>query len=523
MPRLTSRQTASIPGAGPVPGNLARSHRETLVAYTARVLQEWSPIIVSNRAPYEPMAAGGMKRGSGGLVTAMLTVADGTGATWVACARNEAERRLADQPEPLLVARAHQAPLAIHHVRTDPIEYQQYYSVIANPFLWFIQHYLWPLAYEPVVDQRIHHAWEHGYVAINQQVAAAVIGVARISPRPPLVLTQDYQLYLAPRMIRDALPDATLQQFIHIPWPTPQYWTVLPRTMRDSIIDGLLANDVVGFQTNRDVRNFLMSCDELMGLRVDHRSGAVLHRGRVIWVRAYPVSVDVAALSALAGGREVAAEDVRLAGWKPEKLIVRIDRTDPTKNIIRGFLAYERMLINHPGIKGRAQFWAFLQPSRQDVAAYRDYLQRIRSTAARINSELQQPGWQPIRLELRENLNRAVAAYKAFDVLLVNPIYDGMNLVAKEGMLLNTASGVLVLSENAGAHEQLGSMPSASIRLTSTPRPTLSMRDLPCRSTSAKHEVTKSGDRSGIKTYGSGCDDNSKTSVITHRGQAATW
>jgi trehalose 6-phosphate synthase len=389
-------------------------------------------------------------------VSAMLTVAGATGATWVACARTEAERRLAERADPLLLASIGQRPFPIHHVNTDPISYEQYYSVIANPFLWFIQHYLWPLAYEPVVDQRIHRAWENGYVVINQQVAAAVIGVAQGSPRPPLVLTQDYQLYLAPRMIRDALPTAMLQQFIHIPWPSPQYWTVLPRTMRDTIIDGLLANDVVGFQTNRDVRNFLMSCEELMGLRVDHRDGAVLHRGRVVWVRAYPVSVDVSGLVALSAGSGVAREDARLAAWKPEKLIVRVDRTDPAKNIIRGFLAYERMLITHPELIGKVQFWAFLQPSRQDVAAYREYLQRVRSTAAKINSDLQRPGWQPIRLELRENLKRAVAAYKAFDVLLVNPIYDGMNLVAKEGVLLNTNDGVLVLSENAGAHEQLG-------------------------------------------------------------------
>lgn len=437
-------------------GHESRSHSETFAAYVARTLQEWSPVIASNRAPYEATPAGGMRRGSGGLVTAMLTVARATGATWVACARTEAERRLAENREAWVVARALEAPVAIRHAQTDSIAYEQYYSVIANPLLWFIQHYLWPLAYEPVVDQRIHHAWEHGYVTVNRRMAAAVVGVARDSPRPPLVLTQDYQLYLAPRMIRDQLPDATLQHFIHIPWPTPQYWTVLPKSMRDAIIDGVLANDLVGFQTNRDVRNFLMSCEELMGLRVDHRDGAVLHRGRVVWVRAYPVSIDVAALGRLAATPGVAAEEARLATWRPKKLIVRVDRTDPAKNIVRGFLAYERMLISHPELAGNVEFWAFLQPSRQDVADYREYLQRIQSTAGRINSELKQPGWEPIRLELREDLRRAVAAYKSFDVLLVNPIYDGMNLVAKEGMLLNTMDGVLVLSENAGAHEQLG-------------------------------------------------------------------
>ncbi len=455
-PPRRRRQGAMNLSAGGSPGDESRSHWETFAAYTARTLQEWSPIIASNRAPYEPTPAGGMRRGSGGLVTAMLTVAGATGATWVACARTEAECRLAQKGDAVVIAHAHQAPITIRHAQTDSTSYEEYYAVIANPLLWFIQHYLWHLAYEPVVDQRIHHAWENGYVATNQHLADAVIGVARGALRPPLVLTQDYQLYLAPRMIRDQLPDATLQQFIHIPWPTPQYWTVLPKAMRDAIIDGLLANDLVGFQTKRDVRNFLMSCDELMGLRVDHRDGAVLHRGRVVWVRAYPVSIDVAALTRLAASPGVAAEDARLAAWRPEKLIVRIDRTDPTKNIIRGFLAYERMLINHPEMVGTVQFWAFLQPSRQDVAAYREYLQRIRSTVERINAELNQPGWQPIRLELQENLKRAAAAYKSFDLLLVNPIYDGMNLVAKEGMLLNTMDGVLVLSENAGAHEQLG-------------------------------------------------------------------
>ena len=193
-----------------------------------------------------------------------------------------------------------------------------------------------------------------------------------------------------------------------------------------------------------------------MGLRVDHRERAVLHRGRVSWVRAYPVSVDVRTLHRVASSREVAGEDALLAAWRPEKLIVRIDRTDPIKNIVRGFLAYERMLKQHPELLGVVQFWAFLQPSRQDVAAYSDYLAEVRRTANRINAEIGRPGWDPIRVELRESLKRAVAAYRAFDVLLVNSIYDGMNLVSKEGMLLNQRDGVLVLSENAGAHEELG-------------------------------------------------------------------
>ncbi|MGH7775927.1 MAG: alpha,alpha-trehalose-phosphate synthase (UDP-forming) [Candidatus Dormibacterales bacterium] len=427
--------------------------RPSLRSYTERVLGPWSPIIVGNRAPYEPGPDGSFRRGQGGLVTALLTVAEATGAPWVAVARSEAERRLA--------ARAVSAPagrrgISIHYATPTDRQYHDYYSVIANPLLWFIQHYLWDLTHEPVIDDEVRGAWEAGYVEVNRQVAGVVSRVARRANRPPLVLTQDYQLYLAPRMVRRIVPHAVLQQFVHIPWPTPQYWKILPQGIRDAIVDGLLANDVVGFQTSLDVRNFLITCEENMGLRVDHRERAVLHKGRVVWVRPYPISVEVAALERMAEASGVRREEERLARWRPPRLIVRVDRTDPSKNVVRGFLAYERLLEAHPELSGEVQFWAFLQPSRQDVADYRDYLRRIRHTAARINTDHGRDGWQPVVLELGDNIRRAVAAYRNFDVLLVNPIYDGMNLVAKEGMLVNRADGVLVLSENAGAHEELG-------------------------------------------------------------------
>lgn len=433
----------------------AATSRESFPAYAARTLQEWNPIIVTNRAPYERTSSGALRRSPGGVVTAMLAVAEATGATWIACDGHKTDLLPDLAVEPGVVVGVHQ-PMAMRGAPVTPDEYAKHYGVISNPLIWFVQHYLWSLADEPLIDDSIHNAWHDGYVRVNQRVAEVVAASAIRGERQPLVLFQDYHLYLAPRMVRDRAPHAVLQHFVHIPWPTPQYWKVLPQEMRDAILDGLLANDVIGFQTHRDVRNFLSSCEELMGLRVDDREQAVLHRGRVSWVKAYPVSVDAGALQRLSASRDVRAEDALVAQWRPEKLIVRIDRTDPIKNLVRGFLAYERMLREHQDLVGNVQFWAFLQPSRQDVKVYRDYLARVRSTAARINTELGRPGWEPIRLELRESLKRAVAAYKAFDVLLVNSIYDGMNLVAKEGMLLNRRAGVLVLSENAGAHEELG-------------------------------------------------------------------
>jgi len=243
---------------------------------------------------------------------------------------------------------------------------------------------------------------------------------------------------------------------VHIPWPTPQYWTILPKTIRDSIVHGLLGADIIGFQTRRDVRNFLMTCEENLGLGVDFRERTVFFKGRAVWVRNYPISVDPTSFMAYAESPEVHAEEERIEQWRPKHLILRVDRTDLSKNIVRGFLAYERMLEQHPDLHGEVQFWAYLQPSRQDIDDYRAYLGSVLSVAARINRSYSRGGWTPIRVEVEDNMFRAVAGYRNFDVLLVNPIYDGMNLVAKEGPLCNRRDGVLVLSENAGSHEELG-------------------------------------------------------------------
>jgi trehalose 6-phosphate synthase len=242
---------------------------------------------------------------------------------------------------------------------------------------------------------------------------------------------------------------------VHVPWPTPQYWKVLPKEMRDAILDGLLGCDLVGFQSSLDVRNFLLTCEENGGLQVDERERAVVAGGRVIYARHYPISIDVPLTTRLAESRGVKRQEHELAEWRPERLIVRIDRTDPSKNIVRGFIAYEKLLRYHPELRGQVQFWAFLQPSRQDVAVYSRYLRLIRQAAGRINSEFGTEEWMPIRLEIGESERKAIAALKNFDVLLVNPVYDGLNLVVKEGALVNKIDGVIVLSENAGAHEEL--------------------------------------------------------------------
>jgi trehalose 6-phosphate synthase len=422
----------------------------------ARQLGQFSPIILSNRAPLEVTSTGRLVAGAGGLVKALTSLATATKAAWVSAARTEVERELALSGTPLGSNPDPDRAFQIFFAPTDPDAYQLHYAVISNPMLWFAHHYLWNIAIEPVVDKGTYRAWFDGYSVVNAAIAERAVSISRRLPRRPLFMTQDYQLYLAPDLIRSALPDAAMQHFIHVPWPEPRYMKVLPAAMREAIFKGLLANDIIGLQTSLDVHNFLRCCVELMGLRIAEAEGAVFYGGRLVWVRAYPVSIDVDAMRQLAESPRVHEIEAEVAGWRPEKLIVRVDRTDPAKNLVRGFLAYERLLEDHPEYHGQVTLWAFLQPSRQDVDAYQQYLHHVRSTVDRINSRFRNEVWEPTRLDLGEDIDRALAAYRSYDVLLVNPILDGMNLVAKEGPVVNQRLGVLVLSESAGAHEELG-------------------------------------------------------------------
>ena len=431
--------------------------------YARRLLRAVRPIVVANRAPLALQPADPYRgvpeqlvKGVGGLVTGLSSLAAATDATWVAVARDQSDRVLAQRGDPATLVTEDGTEFRVAFVDPDPYAYDLYYNVISNPLLWFIQHYLWDLAREPIVDSSIQRAWSEGYVRVNQLVAERVAAEAASSGRTPLVFVQDYQMYCVPELVRQQVPNARIQHFVHIPWPTPQYWTILPKNIRDSVVHGLLGADVIGFQTSRDVRNFLMTCEENLGLGVDFRERTVFFDGRAVWVRNYPISIDTASFLELAARPEVLIEEERIEQWRPKHLILRVDRTDLSKNIVRGFLAYERMLLHHPELQGDVQFWAYLQPSRQDIDDYRAYLGSVLSVAARINRSFSRGGWTPIRVEVEDNMHRAVAGYRNFDVLLVNPIYDGMNLVAKEGPLCNRRDGVLVLSETAGSHEELG-------------------------------------------------------------------
>ena len=242
---------------------------------------------------------------------------------------------------------------------------------------------------------------------------------------------------------------------MHIPWPGPDYWTVLPEPVRVAIHDGLLANDVVGFHTDRWRENFLVSAARILGAEVDRELGTVEHDGRRTLVTARAISVDPAEFEELADSEAVRERERGLEEISGERLIVRVDRTDPSKNIVRGFQAFELYLERHPEACGRVTMLALLDPSRQNIPQYAAYLEEIQSAVRTVNRRFGSDAWQPIVLEVRDDFPRSIAAYKRYDVLFVNAIFDGMNLVAKEAPLVNERDGVLVLSENTGAHEEL--------------------------------------------------------------------
>ena len=417
-------------------------------------------VIASNRGPAQFELGGDgervLQRGGGGLVTALSGLVAHRGVLWVASAMTDEDVEVAREAEgePVEID-LDGVSYDVLMVESDPAAYDGFYNVIANPILWFIQHYLWDLSNAPDIRQEELDAWEHGYRVVNDDIARALIEAVADDPEP-LVMFHDYHLYTAPGVVREQRPDAFLQHFVHIPWSQPDSWRIVPVVWREEIYRGLLANDIIGFHTTAYCRNFLHCCNELMELEVDYERGAVLHDGRETWVRAYPLGIDADRLDRAAASEEVAGYEQELLRRRRDSLIIRVDRADLSKNVLRGFTAFDVFLSQHPEFRERVTFIAHLQPSRQDVPEYAEYLDRIEALVAVVNHRHGTTDWMPIDLRIYENFPEAVARYKHFDLLMVNSIFDGMNLVAKEAPAVNTRDGVVMLSENTGSHEELG-------------------------------------------------------------------
>lgn len=400
-------------------------------------------------------------------MTALAEVGRLAPITWISAAMDAADRSAAEllragssEKQALLMRRIDEQ-MPGQDLRLDMRELPQaawdaHYGKISNPFLWFMQHQLYTLAYEPTIDEELIDAWQRGYRVVNKAFAEAVVAQTK-GYRRPVVLLQDYHLYLAAATIRAQRPESLLLHFNHIPWPAVDTWLVLPQGLRRAICEGLLANDIVGLQTDRYATNFLASVEAFVrDARVDPAGRHVRWRGRTIWVRAYPISIDPDSLTTFARGPEVArrrhelSERLERAG-RP-RLIVRVDRLEPSKNVLRGFLAFEAMLKRRPELRKSVRFLAITSISRENVPAYAQYAADVREVVARVNG-MADPDDAPIWLLDGSDYALAIAALSLAEVVLVNPVVDGMNLVAKETAIVSHAA--LVLSETAGAAEQL--------------------------------------------------------------------
>lgn len=434
------------------------SRQEIILNFIESALQNKALVIASNRGPLQFSKEKGIlkaNRGSGGLVTAVLPVLKLTQGVWVASAMTSEDMAIAQAEGGKIGIPPEDPNFYLRFVLSDKDTFHKFYNIISNPLLWFIQHYLWGFSRTPTMDEIVYEAWEKGYKRVNKKFAQAIEEEIADLSGEPLVMLHDYHLYLCSYYLRKNLPQALIHHFIHIPWPQPDYWKVLPDFIRTSILEGLLSNDVVCFHSTSYVRNFMWTCEQYLSCNIDFSRHLVRYRGGSTKVRANPLSIRVGDFKELAQSEEVQNWEKKIRQSAKKNLLVRIDRADLSKNIIRGFQAYDLFLTRYPAFKRKVTFLALLHPSRQNVDEYRDYLERLQKLADEVNARHKQLDWLPINLVIEENFMLALAAYKQYDVLLVNSVFDGLNLVAKEAPTINETNGVVILSENTGAFEQL--------------------------------------------------------------------
>jgi trehalose 6-phosphate synthase len=400
-------------------------------------------VVVSNRGPLSfrlgpdgrPIAAGS----GGGLASSLHPLLQGSGATWVSAAMNEADRLAVDR------GLMRQDGMHIVTVSPDPDTYRMAYDVIANATLWFCHHHLFDLPRRPRFDQYWQEAWT-AYRAFNQLFADAVIECAPIGA---VVLVQDYHLALCGAMLAETRPDLRTVHFSHTPFGDPSALRVLPTAAAGELLAGMAGFGACGFHTARwekAFRNCFGDADLARAARIATPPATFVA----------PLGPDVDAIvSEASSGASMAAVETVTDVAAGRKLIVRVDRIELSKNILRGLVAYEELLVRYPQWREQVVLLTLAYASREGLADYLSYRSEIEHTAERINQSFSTDSWQPIVLDVADNRSRSVAALSLYDVLLVNPVRDGLNLVAKEGPLVNRRDGVVVLSREAGAWDEL--------------------------------------------------------------------
>ncbi|RSS06929.1 trehalose-6-phosphate synthase [Streptomyces sp. WAC00469] len=408
-------------------------------------------LVASNRGPvsYEVLPDGSLnaRRGGGGLVSGLSAIGPDAGAVWVCAALSEADREAVRR-----TARAGRLPTEVtggQQVRMLDIDagvFSDAYNGIANSVLWFVHHMLYQTPLEPVFDAEFRRQWA-SYVTYNRAFAEAL---AEEAAEGAAVVVQDYHLTLVPGMLRELRPDVRIGHFSHTPWAPVEYFRMLPDDIAEQVLRGMLGADRLGFLTRRWADAFTACCEELVGGLGTTRCGVHALGADGAFLRERAQSFDVKERM-LALREEI--------GTAPDggarRTIVRVDRTELSKNIVRGLLAYRQLLADRPEWRERVVHVAFAYPSRQDLAVYREYTAEVQRLAQEINAEYGTPAWRPVVLHVKDDFARSLAAYRIADVALVNPIRDGMNLVAKEIPVVSDSGCALVLSREAGAYAEL--------------------------------------------------------------------
>ncbi|MEV7504381.1 trehalose-6-phosphate synthase [Streptomyces sp. NPDC093018] len=405
-------------------------------------------LVASNRGPvsYETGEDGSLraKRGGGGLVSGLSAIGPETNAVWVCAALGDGDRAAVRRAEGGLLPEADTGGQRVRMLDIDPEVFAAAYNGIANSVLWFVHHMLYQTPLEPVFDAEFRRQWA-AYEAYNRAFANAL---AEEAGEGAAVLIQDYHLALAPRMLRRLRPDLRIGHFSHTPWAPAEYFRLLPDDIAAELLTGILGADRAAFLTRRWADAFTECCHAVLGPGIPAGTRIGVHG----------LGADADFLRERSHRPDVAE---RMAALRAEigegrRTIVRVDRTELSKNIVRGLLAYRQLLDEHPEWREKVVHVAFAYPSRQDLAVYREYTAEVQRVAEEINSAYGTPGWIPVVLHVKDDFARSLAAYRLADVALVNPIRDGMNLVAKEVPVVSDEGCVLVLSREAGAHEEMG-------------------------------------------------------------------
>ncbi len=418
--------------------------------------------MASNRGPVSfTLDHGGQltaRRGGGGLVSGLSSVAEHSEALWVCAALGDADRAAARAaPEGRLSLDGTPGGSAVRMLDIPPAIFNRAYNAVANSTLWFVHHMLYDTPNQPDFGLAFEREWE-SFRTYNRAFAEALAQDAGPAGTPVRAVVQDYHLTLAPRMLADLRPDVRIAHFSHTPWAPPDYYRMLPAEVAREVLDGILGADHAGFLSQRWADAFLDCCEAVLGAdaRVDRVRGEVSYQGHVTGIGVHPLGVDAGELTSRAAEPDVLARAAALTKAAGDrKLIVRIDRTELSKNIVRGLAAYRELLTSYPEWQGRVVHVAFAYPSRHDLPEYREYTARVQRTAREITEEFGTGDWDPLILQVDDDYARSLAAYRLADVLLVNPIRDGMNLVAKEGPILSDGGCALVLSREAGAAAEL--------------------------------------------------------------------